>query len=330
MDAMFDYACQKARSLMYREIRNFFDARDYLEVFTPTLSPSLIPEPTIQNFSTRFVNEFTGNLDLYMIPSPEIFMKQLLAAGSPSIYQISSCFRNSEQLGHIHNPEFSMLEYYTLGYTEMDSISLTEDLVRAVSRPDTTDYAKPPFRVMSVKEAVREYSGIDLDAVQEYGSLRAEAEARGLYVPDGESWDDTFNRIFITYVETSLPKDRPVVLTDYPYQIDCLAAKYPDAPYRHRWEMYMNGTEVANCYMEETSPEVTRIYYEKEYERLVHERKGTELPIPRADLSFTDLAIPPSSGVAIGLDRLLMCILGKEEITPLLLFPLSDIIHVGP
>ncbi|MGN0906521.1 MAG: amino acid--tRNA ligase-related protein [Bullifex sp.] len=327
---MFDYACQKARSLMYREIRNFFDARDYLEVFTPSMSPSLIPEPMIQNFSTRFVNEFEGNLDLYLIPSPEIYMKQLLSSGSPSIYQISTCFRNSEQLGHIHNPEFSMLEYYTLGYTEEDSIPLTEELVRAVALKDTPSWAKPPFRIMSVKEAVKEYSGINLDTVQEYEKLKAEAEARNLYVPEGESWDDTFNRIFITYVETSLPSDRPVVLTDYPAQIDCLAAKYPDSPYRHRWEMYMNGTEVANCYMEETSSEVTRRYYEKEYQRLVNERKGTDLPVPRADMSFADLTIPPSSGVAIGLDRLLMCMLGKEEITPLLLFPLSDIIHLGP
>ena len=113
---MFDILSQKERSIMYKAIREFFDSKDYLEVFTPTLSPDLIPEPTIQNFETNFINEFAGNLDLYLIPSPEVYMKRLLANGFPSIYQISSCFRNSEQLGEIHNPEFSMLEYYTLGY----------------------------------------------------------------------------------------------------------------------------------------------------------------------------------------------------------------------
>ena len=326
---MFDIENQKERSLMYKSIRDFFDSRNYLEVFTPTLSPDLIPEPTIQNFETRFINEFEGNLDMYLIPSPEVFMKKLLANGFPSIYQISSCFRNSEQLGLIHNPEFSMLEYYTLGFNEIDSIALTEELLRAVKRPQTPSYARPPFITMSVSEAVKEYSGLDLDNLQEYVKLKESAEKKGLYVPENESWDDTFNRIFINFVEPSLPKDKPVVLIDYPYQIDCLAEKYINRPYRHRWEMYINGTEVANCYKEETSKEVTKTYYEKEYSRLINERKNQALPIPKINPAFYELDIPSSSGVAIGLDRLLMCILGKEEITPLLLFPLSDMIPNG-
>ena len=93
--------------------------------------------------------------------------------------------------------------------------------------------------------------------------------------------------------------------------------------------MYINKTEVANCYKEETSKEITKAYYLKEYERLVNQRSVNNLPIPKIDSSFYDLNIPKSSGVAIGLDRLLMCILGKAEITPLLLFPLSDMIHDG-
>ena len=326
---MFDIESQKERSLMNKAIRDFFDSRDYLEVFTPTLSPDLIPEPTIQNFETRFINEFEGSLDMYLIPSPEVFMKRLLANGFPSLYQISSCFRNSEQLGLIHNPEFSMLEYYTLGFNEIDSIALTEELLRAVKRPQTPSYALPPFITMSVSEAVKAYSGVNLDDNQEYERLKESAEKLGLYVPNGESWDDTFNRIFINFVEPALPKDKPVVLTDYPYQIDCLAEKYQDKPYRHRWEMYINGTEVANCYKEETSKEVTKTYYEKEYERLCLQRKESGLPIPKIDPAFYELNIPSSSGVAIGLDRLLMCITGKAEITPLLLFPLSDMIHDG-
>ena len=99
-------------------IRRFFLGRDYLEVFTPTLSTSLIPEPTIRNFETEFINEFMPRRKMYLIPSPEIFMKRMIAEGSPSIFQISQCFRNAEQLGTIHNPEFSMLEYYSLDFDE--------------------------------------------------------------------------------------------------------------------------------------------------------------------------------------------------------------------
>ena len=117
---------------MYRAIRSFFDERGYLEVFTPTLSPSLIPEPTIKSFETEFINPFEERMKLYMIPSPEIFMKEMIANGSGSIYQISNCFRNSEQLGDVHNPEFSMLEYYSVGMDEVDSIKLTKELLNAI------------------------------------------------------------------------------------------------------------------------------------------------------------------------------------------------------
>ena len=129
---MFDFNAARKRSELYMNIRKFFIEKDYLEVFTPTLAPALIPEPTIKIFGTEFRNEFTGNLPLYMIPSPEVFMKKLLAAGSPSIFQISQCFRNSEQLGDIHNPEFTMLEYYTLGFDEMDSIRLTIEMLEKI------------------------------------------------------------------------------------------------------------------------------------------------------------------------------------------------------
>lgn len=120
----------KQRSLLYKSIREFFDKRGYIEVETPTLSPDLIPEATIDNFATTFINEFEGSKEMYMIPSPEIFMKKLIANGIGSIYQISKCFRNCEQIGQIHNPEFSMLEYYTVDYDEVDSIKLTQTFLK--------------------------------------------------------------------------------------------------------------------------------------------------------------------------------------------------------
>lgn len=115
-------------------IRRFFTEKDFLEVSTPTLSPYLIPEPSIKVFRTDFMNEFKGHLPLYLIPSPEIFMKKLLAAGSGSIFQISQCFRNAEQLGDVHNPEFTMLEYYAVDADEKDSIELTIEMIEGVQK----------------------------------------------------------------------------------------------------------------------------------------------------------------------------------------------------
>ena len=322
---MFDFKAQKARSALYRNIRSYFDSRDYLEVFTPTLSPSLIPEPTIKAFGTEFINEFTGNLSLYMIPSPEIFMKEVLSSGSPSIYQISSCFRNSEQLGNVHNPEFTMLEYYTLGYDDGDSIDLTIDMIRESAISSCSWIDQKPL-IITMEEAMMEYAGVDLLKAQDIGFLRAEAERLGLLLPDEESWEDTFNRIFLTFVEPSLPKDREVYLRDYPKQIECLAKDYPDKPYKMRWEMYIKGIEVANCYTEETDKEKIRSYYDKEQKRLIRERENTGDVISKADSAFADLSMPEMSGVAIGLDRLLLAEYGGEEIEDLLLFPMKNML----
>lgn len=322
----FDFQSQADRADMYRRIRSFFDGRGYLEVFTPTLSPTLIPEPTIQDFSTRFVNEFLSSRDFYLVPSPEIFMKEILASGSPSIYQISQCFRNCEQLGRIHNPEFSMLEYYTLGYDEKDSIGLTEELVRHLICDKSPSWLSKPFRVLSVREAVMDACAFDLDDYQEPGALIDKARSLGETPSDDEAWDDVFNRIFISHVETGLADDEVVVFTDYPVQIECLAKAYDDAPYRHRWEMYMGGIEVANCYQEEDSVDKTLSYYAKEGQRLKSEREGTQLPCPPMSKRFPSLQVPASSGVAIGLDRLLMVLTGRRSIEEVLLFPFEGLL----
>lgn len=322
---MFDFKAQKARSLLYKNIRSYFDDLDYLEVFTPTLSPSLIPEPTIKAFGTEFINEFTGNLDLYMIPSPEIFMKELLASGSPSIYQISTCFRNSEQLGDVHNPEFSMLEYYTLGYDDSDSLSLTIDMIEKTAISEMKWMKEKPL-VITMEEAMKEYAGVDLIKAQDISFLREEAERLNLYIPEKESWEDTFNRIFINFVEPNLPKDREVYLRDYPKQIECLAKDYSDKPYKMRWEMYINGIEVANCYTEETDRAKIKAYYEKEQKILEEEREKSGDVVSKADLSFASLQQPEMSGVAIGLDRLLLTEYGKTEIEDVLLFPMKNML----
>ncbi len=312
----------KARSNLYKAIRNFFDARNYLEVETPTLSPDLIPEATIDNFSTTFINEFQGSRELYMIPSPEVFMKKLIACGSGSIYQISKCFRNCEQIGDIHNPEFSMLEYYTVDFDEMDSIKLTETFLKETALPNCPESVLKPFEILTVHDAVKKYAdGTDIDQLQNPKDLRAQAEKLGLLIPGPESWDDTFNRIFINFVEPNLPTNHPVCLIDYPKQIECLAEQKGN--YRRRWELYINGIEVANCYLEERDVQTVKAYYAKEYQKLLTLRTDNGKVIPDVDDSFADIfeTFPKCSGVAMGLDRLLMVETGENNINDVLAFP---------
>lgn len=321
-----NFQTAKSRSILYSNIREYFNSRDYLEVETPTLTPDLIPEATIDNFGTTFINEFQGSREMYMIPSPEIFIKKLLAQGSGSVYEISKCFRNCEQLGSSHNPEFTMLEYYSVGFDEKDSIDLTQDMIRSTALDNCPDSVLADFEIISVREATRRYAGIDIEELQNPKDLREAAQKLGLPIPGPEPWDDTFNRIFINFVETGLSKDHPVCLTDYPKQIECLAKA--NGNYRRRWELYINGLEVANCYLEERNEDVARDYYRREYQKLLSLRSDNGKTIPDVDDSFCDALgkLPPCSGVAIGLDRLLMVETGAKDIDDVLLFPFSSMI----
>ncbi|MCF0238390.1 MAG: elongation factor P--(R)-beta-lysine ligase [Sphaerochaetaceae bacterium] len=324
---MYNFSMAKNRSLLYSNIRKYFFDRNYLEVETPTLSPDLIPEPTIDNFSSTFSNEFVGTREMYLIPSPEVFIKKLISQGSCSVFEISKCFRNSEQLGDIHNPEFTMLEYYTVDFDEKDSISLTQDLIRKTALPFCPNNVLKDFEILTVKNAVLKFTNLDLDSLQDPRLLRKKAEELGLLVPDFESWDDTFNRIFINFVEPNLPKDHPVCLTDYPYQIHCLAKR--EGNYRRRWELYINGVEIANCYLEETDPSITQDYYRQEYDKLVKSRSTSNKVIPDVDYNFPNIfyTFPKCSGVAIGLDRLLMVETNTKNIDDVLLFPFSTMLE---
>lgn len=311
----FDFGLAKERSRLYSLTRKFFDSRGYLEVETPVLSPDLIPESTIDCFSTEFINEFAGSRELYLVPSPEVFIKRLLGAGSPSVYSISKCFRNSEQLGIHHNPEFTMLEYYSTGFDEKDSIRLTKEYLESLG-------LDRPWVETTVGDAVLERTGLDLNLLQKSSDLRKAATQKlGLHIPGPESWDDTFNRIFCTFVETSIPEDKIVVFTDYPRQIECLAKQ--NGNWRRRWEMYINGIEIANCYLEETDPVQVKAYFEEEQAKLVSLRSENGKPIPDTDNEYWKNfeSFPECSGVALGMDRLLMVLTGKKDIRETLLFP---------
>jgi elongation factor P--(R)-beta-lysine ligase len=328
-----DIQAIQGRSDLLHHMRNWFRDQGYLEVSTPVLSTDLIPEPTIENFATQYMSEFLGTRELYLVPSPEIHMKKIIATLKKSIYQFSPCFRNSEQVGTHHNPEFTMLEYYTVQADEQDSIAITEELFTKTALPNCPRHILPPFRRMTVAEACKTYAGFDLDATQNSDKLRKQVIKLGLTLPSNpESWESTFNRIFLNFVEPNLPQDRPLVLEEYPQQIVCLAKKTPGRPYRQRWELYAGGIELANCYNEELDPQIIRSYYQQQYAILTTERGESGTVIPDADPTFADMFTPdfPScSGVALGFDRLLMLQLGRRNLGGVILFPFSDMLPDG-
>ena len=311
----------KARSRLVTLTRDFFLSRDYIETDTPTLSPSLIPESCLEAFATDFVHPFKAGFPLYLVPSPEIWMKRIIASTRRSVFQICKSFRNAESVGRMHNPEFTMLEYYTVGATSRDNIGLTEELFGILATPETPASAKPPFRRMTMAEAFSEFAGLDLDSLGETRAIVEAAKSRGLLVDGAAAWEDAFNIIFLSLVEPSLPPDRPLVLDEYPRGIECLAKDIPGKAYKERWELYVRGIEIANCFTELGDPAAVKTYFASQ-----GMRKLTSLVPHRVDSDYPDIFadFPPCSGVAMGFDRLAMVLLGLSGIDEALNFPFAD------
>jgi lysyl-tRNA synthetase class 2 len=358
-----------ARARIIREIRAFFDAKNYLETDTPLLSPDLIPESCLEVFQTELLRprgSRAAGQKLYLVPSPEIWMKKLIARHRVNMYQICKCFRNGEQEGRLHNPEFTMLEYYTMDADYLDSLSLTEELFGRLLEsfggpvPDTgqsgsgranglsgrssgglsgNDQAAgrlpcgelnlaPPFLRITVEEAFRRWAGFSLAETAAAGKPAFQAEARrlGLELPSNLDVPALYDLIFIHAVENQLPKDRPIVLMDYPVFVPCLAQEKtaPDGNLvRERWELYINGIELANCYSEETDPEKVRDFFvqetaKKEQSALV--RHKVDRDYWKTFTPANGKAFPRCSGTAMGLDRLIMALTGTSSIDSVIPF----------
>ena len=322
------------RARMFREIRAFFDQRDYLELDTPLLAPDLIPETCLEVFETAYVaprgSKTRSARPYWLIPSPEIWMKKLIARNPVSVYQICRCFRNGESTGRIHSPEFTMLEYYTMDADYRDSLALTEDLFQSLLKlcpQGGGTELRAPFLRLTMEDAFVRYAGFSLFGAAEQGALAAEARKLGLDPPPDLDAPALYDLIFIHAVEPSLPRDRVVALTDYPAFVPCLAQKTGDGRTVERWEIYARGIELANCYSEETDPGEIRRYFEREGRQkdqtaLVPHAVDAEYWknfLPRAGRPF-----PRCSGVAMGLDRLFMALTGASSIDTALPFPMSS------
>ncbi len=283
------------RTEVIKLIRQFFLERDHSEVDTPALAPFLIPESTIEVFATTYYPDDGVPRDLYLIPSPELWMKRLLAEGSGSIFQICKSFRNCEPIGPLHQPEFTMLEWYTVGADYFDSMKTTEALFSflldrlygacSFQFAGRTIDCTVPFQRLSLDKAFQRYLNLDLRENASTDLLRAEAKNRGAHVHDDDTWEDLFFKLFLEFIEPRLPSDRPIVLYDYPVQLSTLARTRTGSPWAERWELYLAGVELANCYTEETDPQALRHYYRQQARRCAAQQ-STEQQSPAGPRRF--------------------------------------------
>ena len=315
----------RKRSEITSKVRRFFDEKGYLEVDTPLLSPDLIPESSIEIFKTTMINPYKGKKDLFLIPSPEIWMKKLLSKGSGDIFQICKSFRNSEQSGKHHNSEFTMLEWYKTDYTYMDNIDETEKLFSYLTDEHTPSYLIPPFRRMTMEEAFIRYTGFSLkDNYEEY-QLRSICLKHKIDTDNDDNWEVLFNRIFLQLIEPYLPQDKPLVLYNYPSKIKTLAKNLEGTKWSERWELYAGGMELANCFTEEKDEHKIKAYFQEELSRKKADSPVLH-PIDEEYFAYFGEDFPDCSGVALGMDRLIMLLTNESSIEGVILFPLSDIL----
>ncbi|MBN1698167.1 MAG: elongation factor P--(R)-beta-lysine ligase [Spirochaetales bacterium] len=317
----------RKRALFIQCVREYFLANGYLEVETPVISPFLLPEPSIEVFRTDYIDPDERRFPCYLIPSPELWMKRLVAAGSGNIFQITKCFRNIESVGIQHNPEFSMCEWYTVNADYLDSMVCIEALLAYINKrlPEIpSGILDVPPRRMSVKEAFERFCNMDLDSFigTDIEGKREAAGRTGIILSEDDTEEQLFNKLFLTFVEPNLPAASPLILYDYPHCVPVFAKKKAGTRYYERWELYMGGMEIANCFSEETDMKRIRSFIRSETER---KKKCRILHAVDVDLpAHFRKDVPPFSGVALGLDRLFMVLFNRNSIGDVMFFPFSQ------
>lgn len=322
------------RGEIFRLVRQFFVSRGFIEAETPIVVAVSGMEPHLAPFETTLVANGGASSPAYLITSPEYSLKKLLAAGFPKLFELARVFRNGEPYDALHNPEFTMLEWYRANADYLAIMDDCEELIvtlsRAVRGGETFSFGENyidlarPWERLTVRDAFLRETGIDLNNIPDQSALLRVARTRGYDVPVQESFEEIFHRIFLTEVEPRLGRRKPTILYDYPIELAALARTKRDAPrYAERFELYIAGVELANAFGELTDPAEQRRRFEEEH-RLRIALGRPALPIDE-DLLAALPNIPPSGGIALGVDRLIMLLLGVKRIEDVLWFPAATI-----
>ena len=318
-------------------IRDFFAMEGFSEIETPLMVSAPGMEPNLSPFKTTLHDEKGNKTSAYLVTSPEYPCKKMLAAGMEKIFSLGKVFRNEEPYNSLagsivaHNPEFTMLEWYRAhaDYTKiMDDI---EHLVRycydAVNgpMPMARGLSFNDWERLSMKEAFAKI-GLDLDQILTRDTMAKAAVLKGYAVAPTDSFDDCFFKIFLSEIEPGLGIDHPTILYDYPIQMAALSRAKPNDPrYAERFEVYAGGLEIANAFSELTDAAEQRRRLEEERE--LRGKLGKDQPPVDDDFIEAVGQMPPSAGIALGVDRLVMLFAGVGTIEDVMLFPASELFN---
>ncbi len=312
------------RSQIIKEIRNFLDGRDFMEVETPMLV-SNAGGAAARPFETHY-NALDEDVKLRI--SLELYLKRLIVGGMERVYEIGRVFRN-EGVDTRHNPEFTLMELYQAYTDYYGMMELAESMYRTVCEKvnGTTkikygeyeiDLSKP-FERITMLDAVKKYSGVDFAEIKTDEEAKALAKERGIEFEERHKKGDILNLFFEEYVEEHLIQ--PTFVMDHPIEISPLTKKKPDAPdYVERFELFINGWEMANAYSELNDPIDQRERFAAQEEALAagdEEANHTDEDF----LNALAYGMPPTGGIGFGIDRMVMLLTDSAAIRDVLLFP---------
>ncbi|MBU2896940.1 elongation factor P--(R)-beta-lysine ligase [Vibrio hepatarius] len=305
----------KGRAKLLQEIRQFFTDRSVLEVDTPALSHAAVTDIHLHAFETNFVGpNYARGQAVYLMTSPEFHMKRLLAAGSGCIYQICKSFRNEES-GRYHNPEFTMLEWYRVGFDHHQLMDEMDQLMQLTLKVK-------PARRMTYQEAFLGVLGVcPLEATM--STLREIANNLGLgdIAQDEKDRDTLLQLLFSVGIEAQIGQQEPAFVYDFPASQAALSKiSLEDPRVAERFEVYFKGVELANGFHELDSAEEQL----KRFEEDNHKRECLGLPTQPIDyrlIQALEAGFPKCAGVALGIDRLMMLAAQEEHIEQVIAFP---------
>ena len=306
------------RAKVVAAMRRFLDERGFVEVETPMLQP-LYGGGLARPFTTH---HNALDRDLYLRIAPELYLKRLVVGGLERVYELGKDFRN-EGLSNKHNPEFTLLEWYEAYADYHDVAARCEALVSSVA--DAIGYGgepslRPPWRRETVRDAIRQRTGVDILAHRSRDELAAAMTERGLEVPAGDTWAQLVDLELISkQVEPTLQE--PTFLMDYPLELSPFAKRHrSDERLVERFEAFCAGIEFANAFSELNDPDEQRERFEAQ-DRAARAGDPDTQPYDASFVEALEYGMPPTGGIGIGIDRLVMILSGRRSIREVVLFP---------
>ncbi|MBI5369944.1 EF-P lysine aminoacylase GenX [Candidatus Uhrbacteria bacterium] len=315
----------KEREVINDAIRSFLKERGSVEVETPVVVRSPGMEPNLSPFETIVIEPNGSKHPAALMTSPEYAMKKLLGLGFEKAFTLTKVFRNGEEFGGTHNPEFTLLEWYQQGADYWACMDETEALIRHVAQamgPQAFAHVPQTLKRFRVRDLFVEHAGVDLDKA-DVKTLTQTCRDLDIHFDKTDTLSDFFYRLFLVRIEPEL-KDGFVY--DYPVYQAALSELCKDGKYSQRFELYIDGLELCNGFTELTDAREQRRRFEQE----ALERKALGKTVHPIDETFLEL-LPsvrtPSFGNALGVDRLHMVLTGRKKIEEVLLFPASEIFN---